>query len=142
MEQLEGNEFWESVPELLLKPSLRDSIHKGMTNLLTEQLQPPETLKDLHRVHLLSLPESQQLLSWINSCLSRVPERFHELNRQFEESSRRLQEVETVLGRIPSDEILEPLMHDLSNLYHRLGGLQKQVERRGGKYSIPTASLQ
>ena len=79
LEHLEGNEFWESVPGLSFKPSLRHSIHKGMTNLLTEQLQPPETLKNLRRVHFLSSPESQQLLSWINSCLSRVPERFHRL---------------------------------------------------------------
>ena len=128
LEQLERNEFWESVPELSFKSSLRNSIHKGMTNLLTEQLQPPETLKNLRQVHFLSSPESQQLLDWINSCLSRVPERFHRLNQQFEESNRQLQQVETALGRIPSDEVLKPLMQELSNLHQRLGGLQKQVE--------------
>ena len=128
LERLERNEFWESVPGLSLKSSLRNSIHKEMTDLLTEQLQPPETFKNLRRVHFLSSPESQQLLSWINSCLSRVPERFHRLNRQFEESNRQLQQVETALGRIPSDEVLKPLMLELSNLHQRLGGLQKQVE--------------
>ena len=128
LEQLERNEFWESVPGLSFKSSLRNSIHKGVTNLLTEQLQPPETLKNLRRVHFLSPPESQQLLNWINSCLSRVPERFHRLNQQFEESNRQLQLVETALGRIPSDEVLKPLMQELSNLHQRLGRLQKQVE--------------
>ena len=128
LEQLERNEFWESVPGLSFKSSLRNSLHKGMINLLTEQLQPPETLKNLRRVHFLSPPESQQLLSWINSCLSRVPERFHRLNQQFEESNRQLQLVETALGRIPSDEVLKPLMQELSNLHQRLGRLQKQVE--------------
>ena len=32
------------------------------------------------------------------------------------------------MGRIPSDEILKPLMQKLSNLHQRLGGLQKQVK--------------
>ena len=128
LEQLEGDEFWESVPGLSPKSSLRDSIHSGIANLLTEQLQPPETLKDLRRIHSLSPPESQQLLSWIDLCHSEVPEGFHKLNRQFEESNRQLQRVETALGRIPSDEVLKPLMQELSNLHQRLGGLQKQAQ--------------
>ena len=126
--QLEGDEFWESVPGLSPKSALRDSIHSGIANLFIEQLQPPEALKDLYRIHSLSPPESQQLLSWIDSCRSEVPEGFHKLNRQFEESNRQRQRVETALGRIPSDEVLKPLMQELSNLHQRLGGLQKQVE--------------
>ena len=128
LEQLEGNEFWESVPGLSPKPSLRDSIHIRIANLLTKQLQSPESLKDLRRIHSLSPPESQRLLGWIDSCLSEIPEGFHKLNRQFEESNRQLQRVETALGRIPSDEVLKPLMQKLSNLHQRLGGLQKQAQ--------------
>ena len=128
LEQLEGDKFWESVPGLPLNSSLRDSLHSKIVNLLTEQLQQPETLKDTNRIHSLSPPESQQLLNWINSCLSEVPERFHKLSQQFEESNRQLQRVETALGRIPSDEVLKPLMQKLSNLHQQLGGLQKQVK--------------
>ena len=68
------------------------------------------------------------MLGWVDSCLSEIPEGFHKLNRQFEESNRQLQRVETALGRIPSDEVLEPLMQDLSNIHQQLGGLQKRVE--------------
>ena len=128
LEQLEGDEFWESMPESSPKSFLRDSIHSRITNLLMEQLQQPEALKDTYRIHSLSPPESQQLLNWIHSCLSEVPERFHKLNQQFEESNRQLQRVESDLGRIPSDEILKPLMQKLANLHQRLGGLQNQVE--------------
>ena len=128
LEQLEGNEFWESMPKSSPEPSLRDFIHKGMTKLLTKQLQPPKTLKDLRRVHFLSPFDSQRLLNWIDSCLAEVPERFHELNRQFEESNRQLQEVEIALERMPSGEILKPLIQQSSKLNQQLGGLQKQVE--------------
>ena len=53
LEQLEENEFWESVPGLSPKPSLRDSIHIRIATLLTKQLQSPESLKDLRRIHSL-----------------------------------------------------------------------------------------
>ena len=128
LEQLEGDEFWESVPGLSPNSPLRDSINGTIANLLTKQSQQPDALKDLYRIHSLSPPESQQLLSWINSCLFEVPGKFHKLTQQFEENNRRLQQVETALGRIPSDEVLKPLMQQLSNLHQQLGGLQKQVE--------------
>ena len=110
-----------------LSPDVRNSIIERIANLLSEQLQPSETLEDFHQVHHLSTLESQQLLNWINSCLSEIPERFHELNRRFEESNHHLREVEAALERIPSDEILQPLMQKLWNLHQQLGGLQKQV---------------
>ena len=109
-----------------LSPEARNSIIKRITNLLSEQLQSSETLEDLHQVHHLSTLESQQLLSWINSCLFEIPERFHKLHQQLEENNDQLQEVETALERIPSDDILKPLMQKLSNLQQQLGGLQKQ----------------
>ena len=111
-----------------LSPDARDSIIERMENLLSEQLQPSEILEDLHQVHYLSTLESQQLLNWIDSCLLEIPEGFHKLNQQFEESNNQLEEVETTLGWIPSDEILQPLMQKLANLHQRLGGLQNQVE--------------
>ena len=128
LERLEEDEFWESAPGLSSQYFLRDSIHSKITKLLTGQLQPPKALKDVHRIHFLSFPESQQLLGWIDSCCSEIPEKFYKLNQQFEEGNRQLQRVETALGRIPSDEVLKPLMQELLNLRQRLGGLQKQVE--------------
>ena len=111
-----------------LSSDIRNSIIKEMANLLGEQLQSLETLENFHQVHYLSTRESQQLLAWINSCLTEIPERFHKLNRQFEESNRQLKEVETTLGWIPPDEILKPLMQKLLELHQQLGRLQKQLK--------------
>ena len=110
-----------------LSSDVYNSITQRIANLISEQLQPSETLEDFHQVHHLSTLESQQLLNWLKLCLLELPERFHKLNQQFEENNRQLQEVETALERIPSDEILKPLMQELSNLQRQLGGLQKQV---------------
>ena len=109
-----------------LSPDVRNFIIKRIANLLSEH-QPLETLKDFHQVHHLSALESQQLLDWIKLCLLEIPDRFHKLHQQLEENNDQLQEVETALERIPSDEILKPLMQKLSNLQQQLGGLQKQV---------------
>ena len=83
----------------------------------------------------------------LNSCwvglirvITEVPEGFHKLSRQFEESNRQLQQVETALGRIPSDEVLKPLIQELSNLHQQLGGLQKQVDDEDGEYSVAKVS--
>ena len=120
LEDLEGDEQ--------LSPDVRNSILERIANLLSEQFQPLETLEEFHQVHHLSTVESQQLLDWINLCLLDIPGRVRKLNQQFEENNHQLQAVETALERIPSDEILTPLMQKLSNLHQRLGGLQKQVK--------------
>ena len=121
-----------------LSSEVRNSIIERIAHLLSEQLQPSETLKDFRRVHHLSTFESQQLLDWIDSCLSDIPEKFHELNEQFDESNRQLQRVETALGRAPSDEVLKPLMQKLSNLNRQLGGLQNQVQDEEAKIQLLT----
>ena len=130
---LTGDGFWKSVLDQQLSPDIRDSITERIVNLLSEQLQPSETFEDFHQVHHLSMPESQQLLSWIDLCLSEIPEKFHELNEQFDESNRQLQRVETALGRAPSDEVLKPLMQKLSNLNQQFGGLQNQAQDEEAK---------
>ena len=116
-----------------LSPDARNSILERIANLISEQLQPSETLENFQQVHHLSMPESQQLLSWIDLCLSEIPEKFHELNEQFDESNYQLQQVETALGRAPSDEVLKPLMQKLSNLNQQLGGLQNQAQDEEAK---------
>ena len=70
-----------------LSSDVYNSITERIANLISEQLQPSETLEDFHQVHHLSTLESQQLLDWVKLCLLEIPERFHKLNRQFEESN-------------------------------------------------------
>ena len=101
---------------------------EAIANRLKQQRRTHEAHDDSERVHLLSPSDTQQLLNWVELCLTKVPEQFHELSRQFEESSRQLQRVETALGRIPSDEILNPLLEELSNLHQQLGALHKQEQ--------------
>ena len=114
--------------EELLEQWDRSELWEEMANRLKQQRRTHEAHDDSERVHSLSPSETQQLLNWVELCLTKVPKQFHELSRQFEESSRQLQRVETALGRIPSDEILNPLLEELSNLHQQLGALHKQEQ--------------
>ncbi len=128
LERLDGEILGELVPGNPLSPTLRDSIRNKIAGLLTEQLQPPEHLKDFHLIHHLSPPESRRLLSWIDSCLTDIPTQFQEMNRKLEESNRQLEQVEAALQKAPSDEVLQPLMQELAGLHQQLGALQKQAQ--------------
>ncbi|MBI1925914.1 DNA sulfur modification protein DndD [Candidatus Poribacteria bacterium] len=128
LERLDGEILGELMPGNPLSPTLRDSIRSKIAGLLTEQLQPPEHLKDFYLIHHLSPPESRRLLSWIDSCLTDIPTQFQEMNRKLEESNRQLEQVEAALQKAPSDEVLQPLMQALAGLHQQLGALQKQAQ--------------
>ncbi len=128
LEQLEQSDFWDSITGPAPKSSVRVSIRSRITSLLTDQLQQPEDLNDVYRIHFLPAPESQRLLTLLDSCLTKEPEQFRALSRQHEERNRQLQRVETDLGRIPSDEVLEPLTKRLSTQNQRLGALQTKLQ--------------
>lgn len=128
LEQLEQSDFWDSISGPSPKSSVRVSIRSRITSLLTDQLQRPENLNDVHRIHFLPEPESQRLLTLLDSCLTKEPDQFRALSRQLEDCNRQLQKVETDLGRIPSDEVLAPLTEGLATLNQRLGVLQKELQ--------------
>ena len=120
--------FWQSMLDRQLPSDIRDSITKRIHHLLSEQLRPPDTLKDFYQVHRLSTPESQQLLGWIDLCLIQVPKSFYDLNQEMDCSNRQLKEVEQALARVPADEILLPLTIELNSLHQHFGGLRKQEQ--------------
>ena len=61
-------------------------------------------------------------------CLTSIPEQFVRIGQQYEQSNRQLHKVETALRRIPSDEVLKPLMQRLTSLHQQLGSLQTQLK--------------
>ena len=101
---------------------------KEVAKWLKQQLRTQAVRGKSDRMHHISPTESQQLLTWIDLCLTDVPRKFCELSQQLEANNRQLHQVETNLGRIPSDEILKPLVDTLSHLHQQLGGWQSQVQ--------------
>ncbi|MDE0503790.1 MAG: DNA sulfur modification protein DndD, partial [Candidatus Poribacteria bacterium] len=61
-------------------------------------------------------------------CLTTVPEQSRRIGQQYEACNRQLHQIETALGRIPSDEVLKPMMQRLTSLNQQLGGLQSRLK--------------
>ena len=114
--------------EQVLKASGDDDLWEQVANRFEEQFGKRDAVGEIERRHALSLSESRQLLQWLEQCLTTVPEQFRRICQQYEECNRRLHRIETALGRIPSDEVLKPLMQRLTNLHQQVGGLQTQLK--------------
>ena len=126
--EIERRELAYKALEEVLEELDDSSLWEKIATRLKEQFGIYEANEDSERRHLLSSAESERLLNWVELCLTKVPEQFHELGRDFEEGNRQLQQVETDLARIPSDEVLKPLMQRLSSLHQQLGGLQAELQ--------------
>ena len=126
--EIERRELAYRALEEVLEELDDSSLWEKIATRLKEQFGIYEASEDSERRHLLSSAESERLLNWVELCLTKVLEQFHELGRDFEGSNRQLQGVETVLARIPSDEVLKPLMQRLSSLQQQLGGLHTELQ--------------
>ena len=114
--------------EQVLKTSDDDELWERVADRFEEQFGTRNAVGDFEFRHALSLSESQQLQNWLEQCLTTVPEQSIRIGQQYEECNRQLHEVETALKRVPSDEVLKPLMQRLSSLHQQLGGLQSQLK--------------
>lgn len=114
--------------EQVLKASGDDDLWEQVANRFEEQFGKRDAVGEIERRHALSSSESRQLLNWLEQCLTSVPKQSRRIGQQYEECNRRLHRIETALGRIPSDEVLKPLMQRLTSLHQQLGGLQTQLK--------------
>ncbi|MDE0041331.1 MAG: DNA sulfur modification protein DndD [Candidatus Poribacteria bacterium] len=114
--------------EQVLKISDDDELWEMVSNRFKEQFGKRDAAGDFERRHALSSSESRQLLNWLDLCLTTVPEQSRRIGQQYEACNRQLHQIETALGRIPSDEVLKPMMQRLTSLNQQLGGLQSRLK--------------
>ena len=84
--------------------------------------------------------ECDRLLEWIDVCLNDVPQEFLELNDWRKKAQLKLQEVEQALQKVPTEEVLKPLVEKLSELNQTFGQLREQDQET--EQSIHTLSYQ
>ena len=125
LDTLESGTFWEGVS--LSGEQIAD-IHAKLAPLLKTQFERPEALRGFTKLRDRAPSERRQLLKWIETCLNEVPQQMRQLFNALEKAQRELQKVEQALQRVPSDELLKPLLEELSVLNQTLGQLQKQEQ--------------
>ena len=125
IETLESGDFWEDVS---LSGEQITDIRAKLAPLLQTQFERPESLRGFTKLRDRSPSERQKLLKWIDACLNEIPQQARKLFKALSTAKSELQKVEQALQRVPSDELLKPLLEKLSALNQTLGQLQKQEQ--------------
>ena len=124
LETLDSGTFWD---KSLSGKQIAD-IRAKLTPLLKTQFERPESLRGFTKLRDRSQSERQQLLKWIDACLNEIPQQAKKLFKALRTAKSELQKVEQALQRVPSEELLKPLLEKLSALNQTLGQLQKQEQ--------------
>ena len=125
LEHLPSEEFWAGIH---LESEQISEIQNKVASLLTKQLEYPEELRGFKKIRERSPVEYDCILEWIDACLNKVPQEFREVNGALEIARSELRKVENALQKVPPEDVLKPIIEDLSDLNKQLGQLQIQVQ--------------
>ncbi|RKU24491.1 DNA sulfur modification protein DndD [Candidatus Poribacteria bacterium] len=125
LETLESGTFWDDAS---LSESQIEIVRSKIAPLLKMQLERPEKLQAFKKKRDRSISEYNQLLKWIDACLNDVPQKFRTLDHTLREIQLEQQRVEQALQRAPDEDILKPMIENLSSLNQSLGQLRKQEQ--------------
>lgn len=125
LEHLPSEAFWADTS---LKPAQISEVQNKFALLLTKQLEYPKELRGCKKIRERSSVEYDCILEWIDTCLNKVPQEFRELNGALEIAQSELEKVENALQKVPPEDVLKPIIEDLSELNKKLGQLQKQEQ--------------
>ncbi len=126
-QHLPSKEFWADTS---LKPLQISEIQNKVASLLTKQLEYPEELKGFKKIRERSPAEYDCILEWIDACLNEVPQEFRELSDALKIAQSEQQKVENALQKAPPEDVLKPIIEELSELNKTLGQLQQQEEEK------------
>ena len=124
-EHLPSEEFWA---DIRLKSSQISKIQNKVASLLTKPLECPKELRGFKKIRARSSAEYNCILEWVDTCLNKVPQEFRELNRALKIARSTLKKVENALQKVPPEDVLKPIIEDLSELNKKLGQLQIQEQ--------------
>ena len=106
-----------------LTAKLRESVQAPLKSRLSNKKRADHE----PQIHRLSSTESRQLLQWIDGALNGLPERVREISGELETEYRNLQRAEEALKRIPSDDVLAPLVSEMQALNQAYGEMSAKA---------------
>lgn len=127
LKHLPSEAFWADI-SLDLESSQISEIQNKVASFLTDQLECPEELRGFRKIRERSPAEYDCILKWIDTCLHKVPQDFRESNEALKIARSELKKVENTLQKVPPEDVLKPIIENLSELNKRLGQLEKQKE--------------
>ena len=127
LEHLPSKAFWADI-SLDLESSQISEIQNKVASFLTEQLECPKELRGFKKIRERSPSEYDCILKWIDTCLNKVLQDFRESNDALKIAQSELKKVEDTLQKVPPEDVLKPIIENLSELNKTLGQLQKQKQ--------------
>ena len=125
LEHLPSEEFWADTS---LETTQISEIQNKVASLLTKQLEYPKELRGLKKIRERSSAEYDCIPGWIDACLNKVPQEFKEVNGALEIARSELKKIENALQKAPPEDVLKPIIENLSELNKTLGQLQEQKQ--------------
>ena len=127
LEHLPSEAFWADM-SLDLESSQISEIQNKVASFLTEQLECPKELRGFKKIRERSTAEYDCILEWIDTCLNKIPQEFRELNGALKIARSKLKKVESTLQKVPPEDVLKPIIENLSELNKKLGQLKVQEQ--------------
>jgi DNA sulfur modification protein DndD len=116
--------FWNGALATLPR-SIREAITSKIRATLVDGADD-ERLGEADIVLHLSEKDRGVLTSWIDQALGTVPTQFSQEVARLAELEEALKRASAELSRIPEDDVLKPLLEELSRINQTLGSLQQQ----------------
>lgn len=127
LKHLPSEAFWADI-SLDLESAQISEIQNKVASFLTDQLECPEELRGFRKIRERSPAEYDCILEWIDTCLNKVPQDFRESNDALKIARSELKKVKNTLEKVPPEDVLKPIIENLSELNKTLGQLEKQKE--------------
>lgn len=124
-EDLNSEHFWDG---LNVSKAGRKGIVTKILKSLNREIMTPKDLIDFKPIHQLSPPEQDRLLGLIDEVLSKTPVQIDELTKRLEKLIQKRQNAKNRLSKVPSDDVLGPLVKHLNELHHELGAFQQKAD--------------
>ena len=124
---IQSQTFWK---DLELPKDVKDAITRRFFEEIEHIVQSQEKYSRHEFLHHFSARDRQKLIDWIDQALVEVPSQFIDLTKKLERHTKNLQNVETALKRVPADEVIQPLIYQMNELYKELGVLQQQIQQK------------
>lgn len=122
--ELIKKEFWK---ETSLKDREIESIARRILECLQSSLQGRVTVSPVHN---LSSNEHHRLLSYIDRVNKEGPQKFKNLNNQYETLTKKLHHISRELELAPEDSIISEEVAAVNKLHNQLGGFEQQLHAK------------
>jgi DNA sulfur modification protein DndD len=123
LKRLESSELWKA---LHAPANEKQSLRKRLRELITKPLKI-EVDEKVSGIHQLSPAAQRQLLTWIDRATTELPLSIKSIGMRLETFHRELDTVESRLRKVPPEEILKPLIKQMSLLHEQLTTASKQL---------------